>query len=66
VLIRIDPDELDQSLQAWNEAYAVEDKSLAMDGKTMCNAIDDNGRQTHIMSLIGHDSGTCHAQKKSE
>jgi hypothetical protein len=65
VLIRIDPDELDKSFQAWNAKYAVEDESLAMDGKTMRNAIDDNGRQTHIMSLIGHDSAVCYAQKKS-
>lgn len=65
VLIRVDPAELDQSFQAWNSTYAVEDASLAMDGKTMCSAIDDQGRQTHIMSLIGHDSALCHTQKKS-
>lgn len=65
VLIRVDPDELDQSFQAWNANYAIMDESLAMDGKTMRNAIDDNGRQTHIMSLVGHNSAICYAQKKS-
>ena len=40
------------------------DESLAIDGKTMCNAIDENGRQTHIMSAIGHRSKQCYPQKK--
>jgi hypothetical protein len=25
----------------------------------MCNAIDDQGYQTHIMSAIGHQTKTC-------
>jgi hypothetical protein len=39
--------------------------ALAIDGKTMKNAIDDAGHQTHIMSMVGHASKTCHTQKKS-
>jgi hypothetical protein len=65
VLIRVNPDHLDQALQRWNELYAEQDESLAIDGKTMCNAIDDQGRQTHIMSVIGHESKVCYTQKKS-
>ena len=65
VLIRVDPDELDQALQRWNAHYGALDESLAIDGKTMCNAMDDNGRQTHIMSAIGHQSKQCYTQKKS-
>ena len=65
VLIRVNPDHLDQALQRWNELYAEQDESLAIDGKTMCNAIDDQGHQTHIMSVIGHESKVCHTQKKS-
>lgn len=64
VLVRVDPQHLDQALQRWNEAYAGEDKSLAIDGKTMCNAIDDQGYQTHVMSVIGHQTKICHTQKK--
>jgi hypothetical protein len=64
-LIGIDPDQLDAALNAWNTQYGVLDESLAIDGKTMCNAIDDQGRQTHIMSAIGHESGHCYTQKKS-
>ncbi len=65
VLIRVEPEELDKALQQWNEQYGTTDESLAIDGKTMCNAIDENGRQTHIMSVIGHQSGQCYTQKKS-
>ena len=40
VLIRVDPVQLDRALQRWNQAYGQADSSLAIDGKTMCNAID--------------------------
>lgn len=65
VLIRVDPVALDQALQRWNADYGQQDQSLAIDGKTMCNAIDEEGRQTSIMSVVGHDSSQCHTQKKS-
>jgi len=64
VLIRVDPTHLDCALQRWNEVYAGEDESLAIDGKTMCNAIDDQGHQTHVMSVIGHQTKMCYTQKK--
>jgi hypothetical protein len=64
-LIRIEPGALDQALNAWNQAWGRRDAALAMDGKTMKNAIDAAGEQTHIMSVVGHDSKTCHTQKKS-
>jgi hypothetical protein len=64
VLMRVEPVHLDRALQCWNQAYAQHDESLAIDGKTMCNAIDDQGYQTHIMSVVGHQSKTCYTQKK--
>ncbi|MEW6663674.1 MAG: Druantia anti-phage system protein DruA [Thermodesulfobacteriota bacterium] len=64
VLIRIDPVHLDRALQRWNQVYGEHDESLAIDGKTMCNAIDKQGHQTHIMSAVGHQSKTCYTQKK--
>lgn len=63
-LIRVDPQELDRALQCWNAAYGQEDQCLAIDGKTMKNAIDEQGRQTRIMSVIGHETTICYAQKK--
>jgi hypothetical protein len=64
VLTRVDPVHLDRALARWNQAYGRQDETLAIDGKTMCNAIDDQGHQTHIMSAIGHQSKTCYTQKK--
>ena len=64
-LIRVDPDCLDLALQGWNAQFAEEDEGLAIDGKTMCNAIDEDGRQTHILGVVGHESGICYTQKKS-
>ncbi len=65
ILIRVAPEALDQALSQWTRLYAQQDESLAIDGKTMCNAIDGEGKQAHIMSAIGHQSLCCHAQKKS-
>lgn len=65
VLVRVDPVKLDLALQQWNAAFATEDQSLAIDGKTMCNAVDEAGRQTHIMSVVGHETALCITQKKS-
>jgi len=64
-LVRIDAGALDKALSAWTQAWGSQDAALSMDGKTMKNARDEAGRQTHIMSLVGHESGTCYAQKKS-
>ena len=64
VLIRVSPVALDQALQKWNAVYGAIDESLAIDGKTMCNAIDEEGRQAHIMSVVGHESSQCYTQKK--
>lgn len=66
VLIRINPVEIDRALQKWNAQYGAVDESLAIDGKTMRNAIDDNGRQIHIMGAVGHQSKQSYTQKKSE
>ncbi len=64
VLVRVDPGALDRALQRWNAHYGANDEGLAIDGKTMCNAIDESDRQTHIMSAIGHRSKQCYTQKK--
>lgn len=63
-LIRVDPEALDRALQQWNTPYGLADDSLAIEGKTMRNAIDEHGNQTHIMSVVGHQSKACYTQKK--
>jgi hypothetical protein len=65
VLTRVDPDALDAALQQWSAQMAAADEGLALDGKTMRNAIDDDERQTHILGVVGHQTQTCHTQKKS-
>jgi hypothetical protein len=65
LLIRIAPDQLDRALQRWQATHGESDESLAIDGKTMCNAINPKGQQTHIMSVVGHQTKGCHTQKKS-
>ena len=61
--VRMEPGALDRALTGWNEAWGGQDEALAMDGKTMKNAVDEEGRQTHIMSVIGHESKRSYAQK---
>jgi Domain of unknown function (DUF4338)/DDE_Tnp_1-associated len=63
ILIRVDPVALDRALARWNADYGQQDQSLAIDGKTMCNAIDEKGRQTHIMGVAGCDSSLCYTKK---
>ena len=65
VLVGVDPEQLNAALNRWNAQFASVDESLAIDGKTMCNAMDENGRQAHIMSVVGHQSKQVYSQKKS-
>jgi hypothetical protein len=65
VLTRVDPVALDCALQGWNAQMAAEDEGLAIDGKTMCNALDAQQRQTHILGVVGHQTHTCYTQKNS-
>ena len=51
-------------LNAWNQAWGAQDKALAIDGKTMKNALDEEGHQSHILSAVGHESKRSYAQKK--
>ncbi|MBK1724017.1 transposase family protein [Thiocystis violacea] len=63
LLISIPPDDLDRALQGWNAQMGVADEGLALDGKTMRNAIDEAGQQTHILGAVGHQSRACHTQQ---
>lgn len=63
VLMRVDPQHLERALHNWSAQFAPQDRTLALDGKTMRNAIDDSGAHTHLMSVIGHETGACYAKK---
>ena len=65
LLIRVDPVQLDAALRAWHEAHGPGDSALAVDGKTIRGAIDDEGCQAHVLGIVGHDSKAPWGQKKS-
>jgi len=65
VLMRVDPDALDRALGTWNALWAPRDRSLAIDGKTLRGATDEQGMQVHVMSAVGHESKAAYTQKKS-
>ena len=65
LLIRVDPVQLDAALRAWHEAHGSGDSALAIDGKTIRGAIDDEGYQAHVLGIVGHDSKAPWGQKKS-
>ena len=65
VLIRVDPDQLDAALRAWHEVHGGADRALAIDGKTIRGAIDEQGHQAHVLGIVGHDSKAPWGQKKS-
>ena len=65
LLIRIDPAQLDAALRAWHQTHGSGDTALAIDGKTLRGALDDEGRQAHVLGIVGHDSKTPLEQKKS-
>lgn len=65
VLMRVDPQALDRALGSWNALWAARDRSLAIDGKTLRGACDEQGLQVHVMSAVGHESKAAYTQKKS-
>jgi hypothetical protein len=65
VLMRVDPDALDRALGTWNALWSHSERSLAIDGKTLRGAIDEQGNQVHVMSAVGHESKAAYTQKMS-
>ena len=65
LLIRVDPAQLDTALGRWHHHHGGHDEALAIDGKTLRNAIDEQGKQAHVMSVVGHDTKATYTQKKS-
>lgn len=63
-LVRVEPGTLDRAIAAWQMAHTPAQEALSIDGKTMKGCVDAQARQTHIMSVVGHESTVCIAQKK--
>ena len=64
-IVKVAPDELDSALRAWFSAHGHDDASLAIDGKTMKGAVDEAGRQVHILGACGHETAIAWGQKKT-
>lgn len=64
LLIRVVPEDLDHALALWNKDNTRHDQAIALDGKTLCNAVNDDGSRTHLLAAVGHDSKTTLAEKK--
>ncbi len=66
VLVRVDPEQLDAALRAWQEAHGGgRGTALAIDGKTMRGAVDGEGRRTHVLGIVGHGSAAALGQRKT-
>ena len=64
-IVKVAPEELDAALRAWFSAHGHDDASLAIDGKTMKGAVDEAGRQVHILGACGHETAIAWGQKKT-
>ncbi len=54
-LLNTDPDEFDAAMYAWCASIdGTDDDAIAIDGKTLRSAIDDNDRQLHVLGACGH------------
>ena len=62
-IVKVAPEELDAALRAWFSAHGHDDASLAIDG-TMKGAVDEAGRQVHILGACGHETAIAWGQKK--
>ena len=62
--LAIDITEFERVLSTFFKGCVAQAEQLAMDGKTMKNALDEEGQQTHIMSVVGHESKRSYTQKK--
>ena len=65
VLMCVNPEQFDAALRAWHEVHGGADRALAIDDKTIRGAFDDDGKQAHVLGIIGHDTGAPWGQKKS-
>ncbi len=55
-LQRVDPQPVDQALYGWLQSLSDDnDSAVAVDGKTLKGARQNNGRQVHLLSAFLHD-----------
>ena len=65
VMMEVGPDELQRCINDFcTKHFGTPEESIAIDGKVLCGSGGEDQRQTHVMNVIGHDSGFCYGKKK--
>ena len=56
IMSSVDPVEFEQLVAKWyNSPLTKPPKAYAIDGKTLCGSMDDDGNQLHVVSAVSHD-----------
>jgi len=50
LLTRVNPDDLNRAFHEWNAVHGKQDETLAIDGKTMCSAMDASENRCRMRS----------------
>ena len=65
IMVTVNPDQLSAATARFCRDHGWEqDPGIAIDGKTICGAVDDEGRKTHVLGASSHGTATPLAQKK--
>ena len=65
IMIKVDPDQLARATARFCREHGWDQGAgIAVDGKTICGAVDDEGRQTHVLGASTHGASAPLAQKK--
>ena len=65
IMTKVDPDQLARATARFCREHGWDQGAgIAVDGKTIRGAVDDAGRQTHVLGVSGHDASAPLAQKK--
>lgn len=65
VMMKTDPKRLQCCINDFcSTHFGTPDEAVAIDGKTLRGSHRDDQRQSHVMNVVGHQSGYCYAKKK--
>ena len=63
-IMKADSDQLSEAFRRWWADHGPGDDAIALDGKTLRGAIDENDRQVHVLGACGHASRAPLGKKK--
>ena len=63
VMMKLNPDELQRCINDFcAKHFGTPELAVAIDGKVLCGSGGEDHRQTHVMNVIGHETGYCCAK----